>query len=99
VAGQSIPGSKDSRDGLLARAIASLQAVDVYDQKQAERGAAEEARKARAAKLTADLKLAGQRLRNVSESVADYGVTAFRAEELAGAAANYKAAFEAHAGA
>jgi hypothetical protein len=48
-AGRSIPGGKHSRDGLLADAIASLQAVDAYDQREAKRKAEEEAAAKRAA--------------------------------------------------
>lgn len=89
-----LPASQTLRDQRFAEAIAGLLAVDVYDQREASRKADEE----RARKLTEDLVAAQQKLRGISEDVADHGVTAFRADELAKAAAVFKAAYEAHAG-
>lgn len=86
------------RDKTLAIAIANLKSVDRYDQRQAEREAAEDAKKARAEKLTADLETAQKELVDASQGVFDWGVTIIRAEKLADAAAKYKAAYEAHAG-
>lgn len=90
--------SQEKRDQALAIAIANLKSIDRYDQRADERKAAEEAKKAHDAKLIADLESTKQKLRELSETVADFGVTAIRAEELAEAAAKYKAAFDAHAG-
>lgn len=90
--------SQEKRDQALAIAVGNLKSIDRYDQRADERRAAAEAKKAYDAKRVADLEAATKKLRSLSETVADFGATAIRAEELAEAAAKYKAAFDAHAG-
>lgn len=90
----AIPGSQTTRDKNVALAIDLLLGADIFDQRQA----AFKAEEANRAKLADDLVAAQKRLRGLSESIADYGVTAYRADELADATAKYKAAYEAHAG-
>jgi hypothetical protein len=104
-ANRSIPSSKSVRDAHIAEAIDLLIGADIYDPREAERKAREaerlaanEAKKARDAKLATELGVARERVRRISESVAYYGITAVRADELAEATAKYKAAYEAHAG-
>ena len=103
-ANEAIPGSQVARDTNIAKAIDLLIGADIYDQRVAankaagEVKAAKEAKAKRDAELNAELAATTRKLRNLSETVADFGVTAIRAEEIAEAAAKYKAAFEARAG-
>jgi hypothetical protein len=86
------------RDKTLANAIAYLKSVDRYDQRAAERKAEEEAAAKREAehKKRVDAKeLARKKLRDITATVIDFGVTPYRADELIAAAKDYKAAVEA----
>lgn len=85
----------DKRAALLAEAIARLLAIDAYDQRLAERKAEEEAAAKREAehKKRVDAKeFARKKLLDLTMTVADFGATPDRADELIAAAKDYKAA-------
>jgi hypothetical protein len=67
-AGKATPTGQYSRDALLAEAIASLRAVDAYDQRQAERKAEEDAKAKAEAEAAAKAKRDAEYARHKQES-------------------------------